>query len=228
VQLLGLDAATQLRPEGAIDFNEVFLDFESLIDSYAENNLAVQSAKTDIELLENQKRLSQWEEFGPRLSVSSSVRTGLSDPFGTNIVDGSNWVDSFTFRVGVSVTLDGLIPSSKGRVSIEDIEDSIESEKLKYEETRRMVMVDIETSVLNLEKSARELQSLEESVVVAQKVYNLTEMEYNAGVTDLLALEDANDKLLDARFAVLEEKYNYLSYFIDLEYTLNTNINGLL
>ena len=58
----------------------------------------------------------------------------------------------------------------------------------------------------------------------SQKVYDLTEIEYNAGVTDLLQLEDANDKLLDAKLAVLEEKYNYLAYFFDLEYVLNTSL----
>jgi outer membrane protein TolC len=223
-QLLGLEDEVTFDLQGAIDFAAADFDTGSLIDTYSAENLSVQSLQKSIQLLDNQKKLARSEGFAPVLLVSSSLATSLRDPIQSNVASGADWIDGFTFRVGLSLPLDGLFPSSRSRVSIQDIEDGITRANVQLMETMQRVAVDIETSVLNMDKSLRTMQSLQENVNLAQKVYDLTEIEYNAGVTDLLQLEDANDKLLDAKLAVLEEKYNYLAYFFDLEYVLNTSL----
>jgi outer membrane protein TolC len=223
-QLLGIEGDVDFELRGTIDFSKVDLDMEVFIDDYMAQNLSVKGLEKSIQLLDNQKKLIKAEGFAPVLSLSSGLTTSVRDPIRSDIANGADWVDGFTFRVGLSLPLDGLFPSSKSRVSVQDIEDSIDRANLQLTDTMQRVAVDIETSVLNMEKSLKTMQSLGENVTLAQKVYDLTEIEYNAGVTDLLQLEDANDKLLDAKLAVLQEKYNYLSYFFDLEYVLNTSL----
>jgi outer membrane protein TolC len=223
-QLLGIEEDVEMNLQGTINLSEVDLDMNSLIGRYTERNLSVQSLRKSIQLLDNQKKLAKSEGFAPVLSLSSALTTSLQDPIRSNITSGADWRDGFTFRVGLSLPLDGLLPSSKSRVSVQAIEDSIDSAHVQLAETLQRVAVEVETSILNMEKSLKTMRSLEENVTLAQKVYDLTEIEYNAGVTDLLQLEDANDKLLDAKLAVLEQKYNYLSYFFDLEYVLNTSL----
>ena len=223
-QLLGVEDEVAFELQGVIDFAAVNIDAGSLIDTYGAENLSVQTLEKTIQLLDNQKKIARGEGFAPVLSVSSSLTTSVRDPVRSKITNGAEWTDGFSFRVGLSLPLDGLFPSSRSRVSIQDIEDGIARANVQLMETRQRVAVDIETSILNMDKSLRTMQSLQENVTLAQKVYDLTEIEYNAGVTDLLQLEDANDKLLDAKLAVLEEKYNYLAYFFDLEYVLNTSL----
>jgi outer membrane protein TolC len=223
-QLLGIEEDVEMNLQGTINLSEIDLDMNSLIGRYTERNLSVQSLRKSIQLLDNQKKLAKSEGFAPVLSLSSALTTSLQDPIRSNITSGADWRDGFTFRVGLSLPLDGLLPSSKSRVSVQAIEDSIDSAHVQLAETLQRVAVEVETSILNMEKSLKTMRSLEENVTLAQKVYDLTEIEYNAGVTDLLQLEDANDKLLDAKLAVLEQKYNYLSYFFDLEYVLNTSL----
>jgi len=223
-QLLGLRENLDLKLIGIIDIEEISLESGHLIDSYASGSLSVQSMEKTIQLLENQKKLVKAAGFAPVLSVSSSLTTSVRDPLHTNLVNAAEWLDGFTFRVGLSFPLDSLIPSSKSKVSVQEIDDSIAMAHLELTDTLQRVAVDIETSVLNLQKSLKSMASLEQNVVLAQKVYDLTELEYNAGVTDLLRLEDANDQLLESKLAVLTEKYNYLSYLFDLEYTLNTSV----
>jgi len=81
---------------------------------------------------------------------------------------------------------------------------------------------EIETIVLTLDKSLRILEVLEKNVALAQKTYDLTEQEYNAGIVELLEVEEVNDDLQEAKLNIIEESYNYLSGLFDLEYALNT------
>ncbi|KPJ83348.1 MAG: hypothetical protein AMS17_17690, partial [Spirochaetes bacterium DG_61] len=138
-QLLGLRENLDLKLIGIIDIEEISLESGHLIDSYASGSLSVQSMEKTIQLLENQKKLVKAAGFAPVLSVSSSLTTSVRDPLHTNLVNAAEWLDGFTFRVGLSFPLDSLIPSSKSKVSVQEIDDSIAMAHLELTDTLQCV-----------------------------------------------------------------------------------------
>jgi outer membrane protein TolC len=110
-------------------------------------------------------------------------------------------------------------------VEIKDLDDSIKKTQMELEEARQLAEIEIESTVMRLDNSMKSLKALEQNVILAQKVYDLTDMEYNAGESKLSDVEDAYDELQGAMLKVLEEKYNYISGLFDLEYELNTELD---
>ena len=55
----------------------------------------------------------------------------------------------------------------------------------------------------------------------------MTLASYRNGTSELLDLRDAEDQLNQAKLGLANEKYNYLSGLLDLEYMLNTNLSDI-
>jgi outer membrane protein TolC len=149
----------------------------------------------------------------------------LHDPFHADWGSAESWSGNSTFGISLSLPLDGLIPGSWSKVKIKEIDDSIGRARIELTQARQLAEIEIESIVLSLDKSLRTLDALEQNVALAQKTYDLTEKEYNAGVVELLEVEEAYDELQEVKLGVLEEKYNYLTGIFDLEYALNTRLD---
>jgi outer membrane protein TolC len=221
-QSLGLTRGTKITVEGSIEQESIPLDTERLIQEHLPDRLDVQSTEKNIQVLENQKKLARAEEYTPVLSLSYSYTSGLNDPFHSDLGSAESWSGRSTVGLSLSLPLDGLIPGSSSRVKVAEIDDSIEKAHIEHTQTQQLGRIEIEMLVLKLEKSMRTIAVLEKNVALAQKSYDLTEKEYNAGIVDLLEVEDANDVLQEAMMNIIEERYNYLSSLFDLEYSLNT------
>jgi outer membrane protein TolC len=227
-QAIGIDRKTSLIisfAEGTIERTQsLALEVESLIDEYLSTRLDVQSKEKNIQMLENQKKLTSAEEYTPVLSLSYSYTTGLNDPFNADWGSAGNWSQNSTFGISLSIPIDSLIPGSSSYVKVKEIDDSIEKARIELSDIEQLAEVEIASIILSLEKSQRNIDVLEQNVVLAQKTYDLNEREFNMGVVDLLGVEEAYNRLQEAKLSVLEEKYNYLSGLFDLEYALNTDL----
>jgi len=223
-QTLGLTRNTEISVEGSIAQESIPLDTERLIQEHLPDRLDVQSTEKNIQVLENQKKLARAEEYTPVLTLSYSYTSGLDDPFHNDLGSAESWSGRSSVGISLSLALDGLIPGSSSRVKVAEIDDSIEKAHIERTQTQQLGRIEIETLVLKLQKSLRTIEVLEKNVALAQKSYDLTEKEYNAGIADLLEVEDANDALQEAKMNIVEERYNYLSSLFDLEYSLNTTL----
>ncbi len=223
-QMLGIERDADITIVGSIEPKTVTFDTESLILESLPSRFDIQSLMKSLEVLENQKKLTRAEEYTPLLSFSYSYSAGLNDPFHTDWGYLERWSGRSTFGISVSLPLDGLIPGSSSRIKIDEIDDSIEKAQIELVQAKQLARIEIESIVLRLEKSSRTLKVLEQNVALAQKAYDLTEKEYNAGVVELLAVEEAYDELEEAKLGVLEERYNYLIGLLDIEYALNTDL----
>jgi outer membrane protein TolC len=128
--------------------------------------------------------------------------------------------------ISLSMPLDGLIPSSASGIRLAGIDDSIQKNNLALAAARARGVITIESLVLNLERSAVAIEVLQQNAALAERVYQLTQQEYEAGLTDLLTLEESYSALEQARLDVLTEQYNYQSQLLDLEYELNAELGG--
>jgi len=224
-QMLGLDRDTPLSIQGSIEPKTLALEAEKLSQKHLENRLDIKTLLKELEILETDKKLVGAEEYTPTLSLSYAFRAGVSDPFRADWGNTGSWYDSSTYGISLSLPLDGLIPGSSSRVKIMEIDDSIEKARIELVQKRELAELEIESIVLRLAKSLRTSKAMEQNVVLAQKTYNLAENRYEAGVGELLEVEEAYDALQEAKLGVLEERYNYLSGLFDLEYALNTRLD---
>jgi len=221
-QMLGFDRDSEITVTGSIEPNIRTFNVIDLIEEHLSTRPDIAAIMKDIEALEIQKKITRLDGYAPLLSLSYSYTAGLNDPFqsGAATVRGTS-----TFGIALSYPLDCLIPGSSSKVDIKDMNDSIKKAQIELAETRQLAEIEIESTVLRLDNSLKALKALEQNVILAQKVYDLTEKEYNAGEGELLEVEDAFDELQKAKLGVLEEKYNYISGLFDLEYELNTKLD---
>jgi outer membrane protein TolC len=224
-QTLGLDKNATISIMGSIEPNYLSLQAETLIQEYLPKRLDVRSLEKNIQVLENQKKLTSAEEYTPVLTLSYSYKTEVNNPFQADWGSADSWADSSSFGISLSLPLDGLIPGSSSRVKIDGIDDSIKKSLLELTMTKQLAEVEIESIIMKLDKSLRTLKALEHNVTLAQKTYDLTEKQYNTGAVALLEVEEAYAALQKAKLGVLEERYNYLTGLFDLEFALNTKLD---
>ncbi len=225
--MLGLDSKDEIELQGSIEAEAHSFDAGRLIQRYVNNRLDVQSLLKQIEILENTKRLSRITGFSPTVSLSYSYAPGLNDPFGSGWSNDDSWSDSGRLVLAVMMPLHAFIPGSQFREGLAELDDGIEKLHLALEQVREAAAIEIESIVLELEKSQRSMTAFDLNVELAREAYDLTEEAYRAGTEELLEVQNASDELNKAQLALLNEKYTYLSGLLDLEYALNTKLSEL-
>jgi outer membrane protein TolC len=64
-------------------------------------------------------------------------------------------------------------------------------------------------------------------VNLAEQSYRLTEESYRAGLSDFLQVQSAELELRKARAGMTEQRFNYLTSLIDLEYSIGVPFGTL-
>lgn len=225
--LLGVDQSRELQLDGVLDVQLVDLDAGQLIDSYLSRRLDIQQMDQQIRSLENTKTVSTMSAKTPNLVFGLNYGTQVSDePFSADSWDP--FYDSLSLSVALDIPIDALIPGSQADVGIAEIQDGIDSLRLARAQVRDSAMMEIEDLVRQLDSSKAALEAYEYNVELAQRSYEMNSAAYRQGTTELLEVEDSQDSLQEAQFAVLYEKYNYLAALLDLEYAVNTSIDEIL
>jgi multidrug efflux system outer membrane protein len=223
---LGLDRTVEVVLEGEIGVEGIPLDPEELIRTYGTRRFEVLTLLHELAIQENSRKLVAAQELQPALNLSYSFRAAQSDPFSAAGWAGAGYSGTSSLSVSFSMPLDGLIPSSASQIRLAGIDDSIRKTSLALVEARARGEITIESLVLNLERSAVAIEVLQKNAALAERVYELTQQEYEAGLTDLLTLEQSYADLQQARVNVLTEQYNYQSLLLDLEYELDADLEG--
>lgn len=231
--LLGVDLEEKIILEGTIEPEVIKLDALHLIDTYAADRLDLQSLRKQIEILKNAKNATI-AGMTPLLTFLLNFDPAFQgDPFEDAWFekndDGElNWGQlSGMFAMSLTVPLDNLLPFSSSWVDISNTKDSIRQMYTTLQQAIKGAEMEIRTIVQNLKQTQKTYESLELNVDLAERAYSLAEESYNAGGRALIDVEDAEDKLQEARFEVLKEKYNYITNLLDLEYALNTPLEEI-
>jgi outer membrane protein TolC len=223
---LGLTQNVEVVLEGEIGAQGLELDAQQLIRTYGSQRFEVVSLLNDLAILENDRKLATAQELRPALNLSYTFRAAQGDPFSAAGWSGPGYSGTSLLGISLSMPLDGLIPSSASGIRLAGIDDSIQKNNLALAAARARGVITIESLVLNLERSAVAIEVLQQNAALAERVYQLTQQEYEAGLTDLLTLEESYSALEQARLDVLTEQYNYQSQLLDLEYELNAELGG--
>ncbi len=228
--LLGIPSSTVIElSTPLVDVTFFEADPESLIERYSTGRLDILKINKAIESLENTKKLQAQGGRTPSLNLSLGWGTNVQDGFNSDQWQDGTWVDQVTLGIGLSVPLDSWIPFSNMDIALKGLQDEIDKLEFQRQLAHDAAEIEIKNLILSLENSMNTLKAYSFNVTLAQRTYDLTNVEYRDGNREVLDLEEAQLDLLRAQQNILYERYNYITTLLDLEFALNAgNIADIL
>lgn len=245
-QLLGIDKDKKIKIEGSLDGFENF-DEENVNVNFS-NVSSIKKLEKQIETAENQLLATRFTYWGPSLSVSYSVGgadpaigrvTPASDMYVLNPITGQPYLrhtdeskskfdlSSHSLSLGVSIPLDGYLPWSNGALSIASQKDNLETLKENLESQKVSTQLSVENSLRTIRQAQSQMKSLEATVELAQKTYDLTAVAYNHGSRDLNTLQTMEDNLISAKTQLQSQSYTLVNAILELENILGVPFGTL-
>lgn len=231
--LLGLPFGTNLELSGSIDVDFVSVDANDLFEKYCEQNRDIISMKNNIRLLETSLNANMLSTFTPTFSLSwgfqpviysydsKDEKKSWKNPFADDTYDSGSLSLTIVFP-----NLVNMLPFSSNYQKIKDTKAQIEQMNIALEQMLQNSEIQVHTYVDNLAKSESNIKAMKNNVLLAEKAYKSTLSSYNDGGQDLLAVKDAENSMSQAKLGLMNEKFNYISALLDLEYMLNISIQG--
>ena len=217
--MLGVPTGTKIALEGEINPSFVDLNPDELISLYAQNHPDILALQKNLEILNLNLSVQNMQAYAPSLQLSWGFQPVVSDI-------SSNWVDTYmdngAFSATLAWNLTNLLPFSINRQSARDTKDNIRKLELSLETLIEKTELDIRTKVDALAQSQAAIEASAGNIQLAQRSYDMTLVAYRNGTVELLDVRDAENQLNQAKLGLVNEKFNYLSGLLDLEYTLNT------
>lgn len=217
--MLGVPTGTKIALEGEINPSFVDLNPDVLISLYAQNHPDILALQKNLEILNLNLSVQNMQAYAPALQLSWGFQPVVSDI-------SSNWVDTYmdngAFSATLAWNLTNLLPFSTNRQSARDTKDNIRKLELSLETLIEKTELDIRTKVDALAQSQAAIEASAGNIQLAQRSYDMTLVAYRNGTVELLDVRDAENQLNQAKLGLVNEKFNYLSGLLDLEYTLNT------
>lgn len=219
--ILGLDLNDEIELTGSlVELAAAELN-NKLLDVNIEELPSIKMLLKNIESSENSLMATRFSAYGPSLSLSGSA--------GTNggIKPSSDPRVSLSYSATVRIPLDGYLPWSNGSVSVQAQKESLEKLKQNLEQTKKTTEISIRNSYNAIKQAKAQLAVYEKNMELMQKTYDMTRASYNAGSTDFLTLQKAEDNLYQAKYNVENQRYSIISAVLDLENTLGIEFGSL-
>lgn len=219
--ILGLDLNDEIELTGSlVELAAAELN-NKLLDVNIEELPSIKKLLKNIESSENSLMATRFSAYGPSLSLSGSA--------GTNggIKPSSDPRVSVSYSATVRIPLDGYLPWSNGSVSVQAQKESLEKLKQNLEQTKKTTEISIRNSYNAIKQAKAQLAVYEKNMELMQKTYDMTRASYNAGSTDFLTLQKAEDNLYQAKYNVENQRYSIISAVLDLENTLGIEFGSL-
>ena len=228
--LLGLphDTEFELIPIET-NLSPISLDTIELIRRAAAGQGDIQALRQDILIMNSLRQASNLWLYTPTFSLGwNADPTFNRDPWNDNWFERDRWkqqAGAFSFTIGFR--LNGLLPFGVERQSVRALEDQIRIAHIGLAQMIRGTEIEIHSLVLTLERIQLNMETLRQTVTLAELSYRLTEETYRIGRIDFTQVQSAEQFLRQARVQLYEEQFNYLNSILDLEYTLGIPFGSL-
>ena len=227
--LLGIDDDRAIELQGTIDAPPV-PDLARITEtSDPTDRWDIQVLDARIAAQRSLTRANRRRDRTPTVTFGASYAPALADPFNPNSAANdtrSEWNDSGSLRVTVTVPLHHYLPFSAGAVALQNSDEVLQSLVIQRQSALDTARSKTESLLRRVENSRVALESLALRLALAEEIYELTLDTYRRGTTDFLAVQKADNDLETVRYELLAERFTYLSTLIDLEYALNTPIRS--
>ena len=186
-QPLALTTPLALPPEDALE--DVELDPEAITSARA----SVRAAEEQVQVREAQVRLER-AAYLPTVAATASYARQL---FADGVFDfGGQWRPDFTVGVGIQVPIfDGFRRSA----SVQQAQVQLSQAEYQLAQLREAVQLQLEQALGEKERARSLIAARQRTVAQAERVYDLTTLQYDEGVATQLEVSNARLALLQAR-----------------------------
>jgi outer membrane protein TolC len=189
----------------------------------------IQEIRQQILVMESGRKAQIYRMYTPSLQLAWNADPAFQgDPWKDSWVMRDGWRQrAGMFRVTIGFSLSNLLPFSPEAQSRKNLEDGLKSLNISLAQAVRGAELEIYNTLLQLEKARITVEAQELTADLAERTYRLTEEAYRAGLNELLEVQNAELELRKARIGVLEQRFNYLTGLLDLEYATGTPFGTL-
>lgn len=220
--LLGLPLDADVTVDGKLPE----LELSSTVDDLKQNidtTYGMDLMRLNRESLQNSMALQKKVDLMPSLMLQAQ--------YGLNVWNSQiptlDFTDSASYTVSVSIPLDGHIPGSRTQVSLSKIEDNLAKLELNRQQTRIQLEQSVITQVNTLRNLQEQIEVAQANLDLAKRVYQMYLIQYEAGYTDNLTVEDAQQDVFSVEQQIVYLHYQYASALVDLAYDLQIDIEQL-
>jgi outer membrane protein TolC len=220
--VLGLPQSDQIAISGSLE--------DALMPPPGEHNAALPmpavneafstlALKKSIESLRQQRKSLQYQTYIPSLVLSWN---------GNPVYTNDTWTDTNgSFSLGLSLSLDGLLPGSASRTKIDAINDSIRVAENEIQEASLNQQIRVRQYTRTIEQSIESINALSLNIELAEQTYTMYVESYRHGTSDLQQLRSAADSLSEAKNRLYQEYYTLIAAALDLEKEINVPFGSL-
>lgn len=218
--LIGLPVGTKIELSGSIEPEYVNVNAEELLKKYGENNLNVRALQNNIDILNMNLKALNLSSYTPALILSYGWQ-----PVGTWWTGDLDFTDQGSLSITLAFNITNMLPWSANRQQAQDLKDNIAKLDLTMETLTENQKVQVRKAVDTLNQAREQIDSMGRTVELAQRSYDMSVSSYNNGRMELLDVRDAQTQLNQAMLGQLNQKFNYISALMDLEYELNSDLS---
>ena len=167
--------------------------------------------------------------YTPFFNISYGFKPMLTDFLDADkggFPTGGDWTDSGSISFTIGWNLTNILPFSSNRQQAKDLQANLDKLKVSREMLLENQKMTVRKSVDTLIQAREQIQSMNRSITLAQRSYDMTVRAYRNGTRELLDVRDAENQLNTAKLGLANQKFNYISALLDLETTLNTKLTG--
>lgn len=227
--LLGLPVGTDIELSGSIEPAYVDVDVDELIEKYGSNDLNIKSLQNSIDSLNKSKAALNLSVWVPSFNASWGWQPAyVGDDGALHFYKGlgkdDDWYDSGSLSLTLAWNITNMLPWSSTQQQIKDLNQNLAKLEISMETLKENQKVEVRKAVDSLTQAREQIDSMQRTVTVAQRAYDMQARSYRNGTTELLDLRDTESSLNQSKLGLLNQKMNYITALLDLENTLNTTL----
>ena len=218
--LIGMPVGTKIELSGSIEPEYVSVTTEELLEKYGEKNLDLRALQNNIDILNMNLKALNLSSYTPALILSYGYQ-----PTGTWWSGDLDFADQGSLSITLAFNITNMLPWSANRQQAQDLKDNILKLNLTMETLTENQKVQVRKAVDTLNQAREQIDSMGRTVELAQRSYDMSVSSFNNGRMELLDVRDAQTQLNQAMLGQLNQKFNYISALMDLEYELNSDLS---
>lgn len=218
--LIGMPVGTKIELSGSIEPEYVSVTTEELLEKYGEKNLDLRALQNNIDILNMNLKALNLSSYTPALVLSYGYQ-----PTGTWWSGDLDFADQGSLSITLAFNITNMLPWSANRQQAQDLKDNISKLNLTMETLTENQKVQVRKAVDTLNQAREQIDSMGRTVELAQRSYDMSVSSFNNGRMELLDVRDAQTQLNQAMLGQLNQKFNYISALMDLEYELNSDLS---
>ena len=199
-QFLGLDDSALVRCAGLFDSSFQEPPRDSLVDASLKQRTEIDLLNLVIKASQTQLSLAR-AELAPQLTAH--LAAGAKNGYIPNLDQLEfNWV------AGAQITAP-IFDGRRSHFHVKELEAHIDSLHTVLADVQRRVRTDVLKAISDVKSAHQNVSAAAQNVRLAGESRRIANLQYEAGVIPNLDMLDAEDKLVQAKFAQLTSDYRY-------------------